>query len=403
MMKKISCLLALLLFSSQVFASATFEKRFKITRDDQGRVVSVKEPGLNISFSIAPYLEQIKENLKYEQALMKQKGDYDLEIEELLAPDAMEKGDANSENIAYVVRSMRALEQIDVDAVFSSPEFKNVISAYEKKLSDAISYIDPSIIAKPNNSRFFYKRHVTYQVVTWALNFAKKRLSSIPILNTASYVLVEVERMVRERRLYHQNMLLHYLELFPEGELGFTKAEADEIFSSIYESQIPWYAKWESDAAAANWHSYGTNKFYTSFRAATSKLRANRMRYSSIDERINFAFQEVVADGQDQIVNLMNNDSMFNAKPAVAYIKSEPHKVRRKRMILQLAGLGVSFLPLPDFIKNIAASYMKSFYEDQKITEGALFAHFEVQEDREMMLELKKQYLNPFDRTLILE
>ncbi len=402
-MKKISCLLAVMLFSSQIFASATFEKRFKIVRDDQGRVISVKEPGLRVAFSIAPYLQQIKENLKLEQALMKQKGDYDAEIEELLMPDAIMKGDKSSENIAYVVSSMRALEQIDVDAVFNSPEFKNVISTYEKKLSDAISYLDPSIIAKPDSSRFFYKRHVTYQVVTWALNFAKKRLSSIPVLNTASYVLVEVERMVRERRLYHQNMLLHYLELFPEEDLGFTKSEADEIFSSIYESQIPWYAKWESDAAAGNWHAYGTNKFFGNFRMATSKLRANRGRYSSIDTRINFAFQEVVADGEEQIVNLVNNDSMFNSKPAVAYVMSNPSKVRRKRMILQLAGLGVSFLPIPDFIKGLASNYMKSFYENQKITEGALFAHFEVESNREMQLELKKQYLNPFDRTLILE
>lgn len=403
MMKKISCLLALALLSTQVFASTTFEKRFKIVRDDSGRVISVKEPGLKVSFSIAPYLQQIKENLKLEQALMKQKGDYDAHIEELLVSDAIDKGDKSSENIFYVVKSMRALEQIDVDGVFNSPEFKSVISAYEKKLSDAIAYIDPTIIAKPDNSRFFYKRHVTYQVVTWALNFAKKKLSSIPILNTASYVLVEVERMVRERRLYHQNMLLHYLELFPESDLGFTKNEADEIFSSIYESQIPWYAKWESDAAASNWNTYGTNKFFAGFRAATSKLRANRGRYATIDERINFAFQEVIADGEEQIVNLLDKDSMFNSKPAVSYIKTSPEKVRRKRMILQLAGLGVSFLPIPDFIKNMASSYMKSFYEKQKITEGALFAHFEVEANREMQVELKKQYLNPFDNTLILE
>lgn len=402
-MKRISCLLAVVLFSSQVLGSATFEKRFKIVRDDQGRVVSVKEPGLKVSFSIAPYLQQIKENLKQEQLLMKQKGDYDAEIEELLISDIEDKGDKSSENIAYVVRSLRALENIDVEGVFNAPEFKNVISAYEKKMSDAISYLDPTIIAKPDNSRFFYKRHVTYQVVTWGLNFAKKRLSSIPILNTASYVLVEVERMIRERRLYHQNMLLHYLELFSETDLGFTKVEADEIFSSIYESQIPWYAKWESDSAANNWESYGANKFYTNFRAGTSKLRANSRRYSSIDTRLNFAFQEVVADGEEQIVNLVNKESMFNSKPGVAFIKSSPAKVRRKRMVLQLAGLGVSFLPLPDFIKNIAASYMKSFYEDQKITEGALFAHFEVEADREMQIELKKQYLNPFDNTLLLD
>ncbi len=398
-----SSLLVIMLFSSQVFAVASFEKRFKIVRNDDGQVISVKEPSLISNFSIKPYIEFIKESLKTEQTLMKQKGDYDAEVEELLAPDFMEKGDKSSENIVYVVNSMRALENLDIDAVFNSPKFKEVIRQYEKKLGSALSYLDPTIIAKPDNSKFFYKKHVTYQVVKWALDFAKKRLSTIPLLNTASYVLVEVEKMVREKRLYHQNMLLHYLESYPEGELGFTKGEADNIFSSIYEAQIPWYAKWESNAASANWATYGSNKFYTGFRTATSKLRSNRFRYSSIDRRLNYAFQEVIESGDEQIVNLVNSEAMFNGKPAVAYIKNKPNKIKRKRMILQLAGLGVSFLPLPNFIKDLASKYMKSYYENQKITEGALFAYFEIANNKEMQLELKKQYMNPFDNSLILE
>jgi hypothetical protein len=392
-----------MLITSQVFAIGTFDKRFKIVRNDAGEVVTIKEPTLFTKFSIRPYIQHIKDSLKMEQALMKQKGDYDASVEELLAPDFMEKGDKSSENIAYVVKSMRQIETLDIDGIFNSPEFKEVIGAYEKKLSDAISYIDPTLIAKPDNTRFFYKRHVTYQAVKWALDFAKKRLSTVPLLNTASYVLVEVERMVRERRLYHQNMLLHYLEMYPESELGLTKSEADRVFSSIYEAQIPWFAKWESDAANANWRKYGTDKFYTGFRGATTRLRSQRYRYSSMDKRLNYAFQEVVDNGEDQIVNLIDNEAMFWNKPAVAYVVNNPNKVARKRMILQLAGLGVSFLPLPNFIKDLASKYMKSHYEKQKITEGALFAHFEIQGNREMLQDLKKQYMNPFDQSLILE
>ena len=392
-----------MLISSQVFAVQTFDKRFKIVRNENGDVVTVKEPSLFTQFSIRPYIEFIKNNLKMEQALMKQKGDYDAEVEGLLAPDFMEKGDNSSENIAYVVKSMRQIETLDLDSIFEAPEFKKVITAYEKKLGDAISYIDPTVIAKPDNSRFFYKRHVTYQAVKWALDLAKKQLSTIPLLNTASYVLVEVERMVSERRLYHQNMLLHYLEMYPESELGFTKSEADRIFSSVYEAQIPWFAKWESDSANSNWTSYGTNKFYTGFRGATSTLRSQRYRYTSMDRRLNFAFQEVTDNGEDQIVNLIDNEAMFWNKPAVAYVVNSPDKVARKRMILQLAGLGVSFLPLPNFIKDLASKYMKSHYEAQKITEGALFAHFEIEGNKEMQQDLKRQYMNPFDQSLILE
>lgn len=377
-----------------------FQKRFKFVKKD-GKLIEVRDASMTAGFSIRPYVEFIKDNLKKEQALMNSKSDYFMEVEELLAEDFKSMGDEKGDQTQIVVDALKALRDIDVDAIFENPQFKQYIEKIEIKMGDALNSLNPFVIARVDNSSYFYKRAVTYQVVKWGLDLARKIFSSVPILNTASYVLVKVEKLIRERREFHQNMLMHYIENH-ESELGLEKEEVDLIYSSIQESRIPWFAFWESNAAKQGWDKYGVNKFYANVRMANTRLRANRGRYSRSGSRLNFAFQEVVENNENVIVNLFDTNDMFNSKPAVAYNLDNPQKIARKRMVLQLAGLGMSFLSLPSWIKDIADGYIKSHYEKQRITEGSLFGYFESQGETLMQEEIIKQYQNPFDVNLIL-
>ena len=377
-----------------------FQKRFKFVRED-GKLVEVRDTSMTAGFSIRPYIEFIKENLKKEQALMNSKSDYFMEVEELLAEDFRSMGDEKGEQSQIVIDSLKALRDVDVDGIFNNPQFKTYIDQVEIKMANALNSLNPFVIARVDNPSYFYKRAVTYQVVKWGLDLARKIFSSVPVLNTASYVLVKVEKLIRERREFHQNMLMHYLENH-ESETGLEKEEVDLIYSSIQESRIPWFAFWESNAAKQGWSKYGVNKFYANVRLANNRLRANRSRYSRRGTRLNFAFQEVVEKNENVIVNLFDTNDMFNSKPAVSYNLDKPHKIARKRMILQLSGLGLSFLSLPSWIKDIADGYIKSHYEKQKITEGSLYGYFESQEDLQMQEAIIKQYQNPFDINLIL-
>lgn len=377
-----------------------FQKRFKFVRDN-GKLIEVRDASMTAGFSIRPYIEFIKENLKKEQALMNSKSDYFLEVEEMLAEDFKSMGDEKGDQAQIVIDSLKALRDVDVDGIFNNPKFKTYIDQVEIKMANAMNSLNPFVIARLDNSSYFYKRAVTYQVVKWGLDLARKIFSSVPVLNTASYVLVKVEKLIRERREFHQNMLMHYLENH-ESETGLEKEEVDLIYSSIQESRIPWFAFWESNAAKQGWAKYGVNKFYANVRLANNRLRANRSRYSRRGTRLNFAFQEVVEKNENVIVNLFDTNDMFNSKPAVAYNFDNPQKIARKRMVLQLAGLGLSFLSLPSWIKDIADGYIKSHYEKQKITEGSLYGYFESQEDLQMQEAIIKQYQNPFDINLIL-
>lgn len=377
-----------------------FQKRFKFVRDN-GKLIEVRDASMTAGFSIRPYIEFIKENLKKEQALMNLKSDYFLEVEEMLAEDFKSMGDEKGDQAQIVIDSLKALRDVDIDGIFNNPKFKTYIDQVEIKMANAMNSLNPFVIARLDNSSYFYKRAVTYQVVKWGLDLARKIFSSVPVLNTASYVLVKVEKLIRERREFHQNMLMHYLENH-ESETGLEKEEVDLIYSSIQESRIPWFAFWESNAAKQGWAKYGVNKFYVNVRLANNRLRANRSRYSRRGTRLNFAFQEVVEKNENVIVNLFDTNDMFNSKPAVAYNLDNPQKIARKRMVLQLAGLGLSFLSLPSWIKDIADGYIKSHYEKQRITEGSLYGYFESQEDLQMQEAIIKQYQNPFDINLIL-
>ena len=192
-------------------------------------------------------------------------------------------------------------------------------------------------------------------------------------------------------------MLLHYLEQVPEDQLGLSHEEVNHIMSSIYESRIPWYAFWESNAAVANWDQFGTNKFFTDIRTYNNRFRRMSSTFDQVGKRLNYAFQDVNREGEKVAVNLFNTQHMFSRDLSVAYNYDNPGKTVRTRMVVQLAELGLSFVPLPSFIKGLAEDFLQSFYKQQVLIEGALYGHFEINGDQDALRMMKIQILNPFE------
>lgn len=404
----VGLLCLLLLNTNQAFAKSAeaFNKRFQVIRSDDGKLVGIRDRTLPVKFEVAPYIGMIKAQLKAEQALLRANlasGEYESQVRIVLDEDRellLSQGVSEQEFDRYVqtvVDSLKQLAVVNVENIFTNPAFNEVVSKYEGKLTDAILLLDPTILANVQDTTFFYKRNVTYKAVSWALDFARKRLSNIPILNTVSYIVVQVEKLITERRNFHQNMLLHYLESFDEKELGLTHDEVNLVWSSIYESRIPWYAFWESSSAKGNWMKYGVDKFYGNFRAASARLQKAGSIYTEVNERMNYAFQKVAYKNESVVVNLFDNESMFQSRPAVAFNYDRPTQIARKRTMLTLAQLGLSFVPLSASIKDTAGNFIKSYYAKQKITEGALYGYFESMGEESGMGQVKAQYLNPFD------
>jgi len=381
--------------SASARTTAYYEKRFSIVRES-GKIVSVIDNSISNKFSLKRYVSYLKDKIKKEQDLIEGSFSYDISVRALFADD-VSFYNQSSQNIDDLISSLRKLPVLDTSKIFSNPAFREVIQKFELRLSNVLAQIDPRIIARPQDPNFFYNKKKTYRVLLWGLNYAKKKLSTVPLLNTASYIMVEVEKMVRTRREFHQNMFLYYLDSFKEEELGLTWEEANRIYSSIYESRIPWYAFWESAKAELTWNTYGTNSFYKGVRVANSKLRHFRNSYVSIGVRNSFAFQEVNLNGEDVMINLFDYEGIFHRTPAISFSRMDPYKIGRKRLLFQLGGLGVSFLPLYNFIKDNINTGFKSYYEQQMITEGSLYGYFESMEQIDDQEQLQAQYLNPFE------
>lgn len=379
-----------------------FNDRFKLVRDDEGKLHTIKLKKVISKFSVMPFIEQIKSDLAGEQArfMALDSASIENEVDSMLEDMGMDpyaKSD-EGEEARKIKESILNIPNIDVDAAFAEVKKGGFWKEFETKLHEAFLFVDPSVLANLDDARFFYKRQVTHKVVTWALEQAKKRFSDVPILNIASFVIVRVHDMMLEQRMFHHNMLLHYFESMPEAKLGMTKEEVDLAVSSIFESRIGATDIFSSNAAARDWINFGFQKFYVQVRSGNNTARSWTNPMSSLNfqdvNKLNFAFAEVKHDGARKIYHLHEKAHKFSSKPSLAFDYSKPKKVQRNRALLNIGGVALGFIPMPGWIKSNVESFLKSFYVSQVRMEGALVGYFEATGNTTMINNVYDQRAN---------
>ncbi len=393
-------LLIFLSFSLNAFSAqdlSSFQKRFSLVKDETGKLTYVRMNMINKNWSISPYLYQIRDDIKREIERMQSKS-YQEEMDAFITKLEQEsdKSSEVQENIIAIRDSLENLKNVNVDKFFKLAQSKGVLKKFQDELKKALMMLDLSVIASTEDPRYFYKRNVTYNVVKKAIEFAQDRFDNIPVLNLVSFVIVRVHELVLEQRLFHQNMMLHYLENVKEAEIGLTTDEANKVFSSIYESRIDVINYGESNRAANTWAKYGLSKFYAMVRIGNNRLRRSRHTMDSVGARYNFAFFEAKEDGQRVVKNLIFKKHAFSKKMATAYNYDKPNEVRRFRSLLNLGQVGLAFLPIPAWLKNQVDGFIESYYVEQKRLEGALIAYFDINGNKEMSQNIQNQLINPY-------
>ncbi len=379
-----------------------FNNRFSLVRNNEGKVTVVKLKKATTKFSIMPFIEQIKQDLKDEQASFNglTGTDKEAEVDGMLADMGLDPyaKDQGAEEARKIKEALLNIPNINVDAAFTELDQRDFWLEFQRRLQEAFLFIDPTVLANLNDSRFFYKKQVTYKVVIWALEQAKKRFSNVPILNIASFVIVRVHDMMMEQRHFHHNMLLHYFETIPETKLGMTKEEVDLTVSSIYEYRIDATDIFSSNRAARDWMNFGMNNFYTQVRSGNARVRTwegplTNVQFQNI-KKINFAFADVTHEGARKIYHLHLNGHQFTSKPALAYDYSNPKRVKRNRALLNLGGVALGFIQMPGWLKGNIDNFLKSFYVEQVRMEGALVGYFESTGDTAMINKIYAQRAN---------
>jgi hypothetical protein len=379
-----------------------FNNRFSLVRNAEGKVTVVKLKKATTKFSIMPFIEQIKQDLKDEQASFNglTGTDKEAEIDGMLADMGLDPyaKDQGAEEARKIKEALLNIPNINVDAAFTELDQRDFWLEFQRRLQEAFLFIDPTVLANLNDARFFYKKQVTYKVVIWALEQAKKRFSNVPVLNIASFVIVRVHDMMMEQRHFHHNMLLHYFETIPETKLGMTKEEVDRSVSSIYEYRIDATDIFSSNRANADWLNYGMNNFYTQVRSGNARVRTWEGPFTNVNfqniKKLNFAFADVTQEGARKIYHLHLNGHQFTSKPALAYDYSNPKRVKRNRALLNLGGVALGFIQMPGWLKGNIDNFLKSFYVEQVRMEGALVGYFESTGDTAMINKIYAQRAN---------
>lgn len=403
-MFRLTMLAAIALISFSAFAQQNsvdgFNNRFNLVRSEDGKVTVIKLKRATRFFTIKPFIEQLKNDLLGQQAALKNMSEADLDdmmIEMGMNPYALnfEEGAEEARNFKD---SILNIANVDVETAFNDLDKKDFWAEFQARLNEAMLFLDPSVVANLNDSRFFYKKAVTHKVVVWALEQAKKHFSNIPVLNIASFVIVRVHDMMLEQRHFAHNMLLHYFETVKEGKLGMTKSEVDLAVSSIYEYRIQATDIFGSNRANADWANYGMNNFYNIVRTGNATVTGwsdplSTRNFSEI-KKLNFAFASVTNEGVRKIFHLHHKAHMFSMKPSLAYNYAKPKQVKQLRSLLNLGGVVIGFLKLPDVVKSSADKFMRSIYVQQVRTEGALVGYFESTGDTVMMKSVYAQRSN---------
>ena len=378
-----------------------FQDRFAFVKNTEGKITAIKLKKAVTKFTIKPFIDQIKADLLGEQAALMglSASEREAEIEALMLDLGDQMAFTDSQEAQKVREALLNIPNINVEAAFAELNKTDFWKEFEAKLHEALLFIDPTVLANLEDSRFFYKKNVTYKVVQWALEQAQKRFSNVPVLNIASFVIVRVHDMMLEQRHFHHNMLLHYFETMPESKLGMTKEEVDRTVSSIFEYRIEATNFFESNRAAADWLNYGFNNFYRVVRAGNSRINEwkgpfTNVRFDNI-KKLDFAFADVTEEGNRKIYHLHHTGHMFTSKPALAYDYSNPKRVKRNRALLNLAAVAVGFIPqIPEWLKSNVHTFIKSFYVSQVRTEGALIGYFESTGDTVMADKIYSQRAN---------
>ncbi len=380
-----------------------FNERFKLEKNDQNQVVSIKLKKAVTQFTIKPFIEQIKADLiKEQQSFMSlDASGKSVQIDSLLSDMGVGlylQDEVWSYEAQKVKEALLNIPKINIEEAFAGVDKKNFWLEFQGRLQEAMQFIDPTVLASLEDSRFFYKKNVTYKVVEWALKEAQKRFSEVPVLNIASFVIVRVHDMMLEQRYFHHNMLLHYFETIPETKLGMTKEEVDKTVSSIYEYRIEAINFLESNKASRDWVNYGMNNFYMTVRSGNARVREWQTPFTNMEfqdiKKLNFAFVEVQHEGVRKIYHLHNSAHQFSSKPSLAFDYSDPKRVKRNRTLLNLGGVAIGFIQLPGWLKGNVDNFIKSFYVQQVRMEGALIGHFESTGNTKMIESIYSQRAN---------
>lgn len=415
-------------------AKEIFHKKFKVLRDESGKISAVVYKMGAKSFSANAIMNEILTELKsinkqskeilnsrssgsagmsinfanatttlHEQqvaeAISLLYEDYELGLAKVQGAEyAHPSRDTRIENLRYAMESVQEDGVLnEVQSIANSEHW----TAFNSKLMTVLLKIRPDVLSVPNDKTYFFQRELITEVSKLIISQATKYVTSVPFLGMLGQIFSQIEQIIMEQRVFNQNYLLYLLENFSPDTFSLKEDEASKIVSSMYQSRLGMLELWQlRKMSDGDFTTYGWTTFYTQKRNANAVLAKHETKIydKSQTKRISSAFAIVSENKKLKIVNLFNKAHMFSGKPALAHDFEKPKKVMLTRMLIKLGQMGLGFVPIPGIIKDFANQFASSTYKEQSLTEGALAAYFEMEGHAGLSKHFIRQSVNPFIR-----
>ncbi len=364
--------LLLVTFTAQADLS-TFKKQIQFVYED-AKLIEVKDTSISEKIRFSDYLGQLADIINMERdAFNKDNADYRNEFLEYINNDRS----LSKRNRRLLRRAFNRLLDVSPASFLASEELKKFLAELDERLAISMKKFNPQALARPNSPKYFHKMNSTKDLIIWAINKAESSLSMVPYIGVVISLIEYVDENFQNRRYFHQNKLLYYLENYSAQELGLTAIQIAKIKTSIYESRLAWKDFSELRKMTRAWDTYGTSRYQGQYQAHSAVYSANSSRYSTNALRIGFATQEVVKDGVQIIINLKDKVSRYQSTPSTAFYYANPTRVYRVRTLIRLTKAGLEMISIPGFLKKEATKYLNSLYKNQMVTEGELVGYFQ--------------------------
>lgn len=144
---------------AQDYSVTGFNDRFKLEKDENGKVSVIKLKRATRFFTIRPFIEQLKNDLLGEQNSLRNMSEQELDDMLILAgmnPYAF--GEDGQQEAQAFKDSILNIKNIDVEAAFTELDQKDFWAEFQAKLNEAMLFLDPTVVANLNDSRFFTAR-----------------------------------------------------------------------------------------------------------------------------------------------------------------------------------------------------------------------------------------------------
>ncbi|MEK6555556.1 MAG: hypothetical protein AABZ31_09975 [Bdellovibrionota bacterium] len=272
-----------------------------------------------------------------------------------------------------------SIDSLQQKTIMNSLDDEKVKVELDKVVAQLTSKGFFKLLADPGHPKAFDEELIIVEGVEKLMDVAKEVLGSSPLFSVLEFLVSEYFDALTAQREFYQNALLTYMNSNDE----FTAEEQAQMKSSIFYSRLGLTKFSSRKKAIKEWATFGL-KQEKEFNKKCSVTDTTSFHYC-------FKFDKTA------IVNVVNKNNSLakSSSTSTTFDYKKPGYTGQTRWFIMAARLGLKLLPVPGLVKSPVNKWLKSFYVQQRRTEGLLYSAATLKNESELAGWILENTANP--------